>query len=57
LLTELDLKVPTNDLMHCKVGSALQMAKKKKGAIELRAILVSTSLVYASSIFNYEFKA
>jgi transcription initiation factor TFIIB len=38
LLTELDLKVPNNDLMHCvfKVGNALQTTEKtKRGAMEL----------------------
>lgn len=38
LLTELDLKVPNNDLIHCvfKVGNALQMTEKtKRRAIEL----------------------
>jgi transcription initiation factor TFIIB len=38
LLTELDLKVPNNDLVHCvfKVGNALQMAEKtKRRAIKL----------------------
>jgi transcription initiation factor TFIIB len=42
LLTELDLKVPNNDLMHCvfKVGNTLQMTEKtKRRAIELADLI------------------
>lgn len=42
LLTELNLKVPNNDLMHCifKVGNALQMTEKtKRKAIELADLI------------------
>jgi transcription initiation factor TFIIB len=42
LLTELDLKVPNNDLMHCvfKVGNALQITEKtKRRAIEFADLI------------------
>jgi transcription initiation factor TFIIB len=42
LLTELNLKVPNNDLTHCvfKVGNALQMTEKtKRKAIELAELI------------------